>query len=89
MAAEIPGIPYFARSLSSRASRTARSIGVALGTPRRRGPEGFAVLSGPGEDGTPPAAEGVDAADAVAAGESAAKALAAGELATAPPASAV
>ena len=60
IAADIPGMPYFARSRSSRASSAARRSGVALGLSRRRDdgsaddvagrPDGAGVgtMSGPG-----------------------------------------
>jgi len=92
MAAEIPGMPYFARRRSSRASRTARRIGVARGMPRRGGLDPFAELAGLAGGVTPAAVDGVGpvdgdedrlgvtgTVDATAAGEGSAGEVAAGE----------
>src|SRR6478752_1852377 len=51
IAADMPGIPYFARSRARRASRASRSSGVALGLPMRRGQgRGIGVFGGRSAD---------------------------------------
>src|SRR4029079_5748774 len=52
IAADIPGIPYFARSRARRASSASRRSGVALGLPMRRGQgRGIGVFGGRSVDG--------------------------------------
>src|SRR3954466_11706574 len=60
IAADMPGMPYFARSRARRASRASRSSGVALGLPIRRGHgTAFGVFGGSSEGAGVTEADGV------------------------------